>query len=46
MFANRRADCVITLPVANLPPGKYLLKLDASLDRRTSGRMLAFSVEM
>ncbi len=44
-FTNRRADCVITLPVANLPSGEYLLKLEASLDRRTAGRALRFAVE-
>ncbi len=44
-FTNRRADCVITLPVANLPAGEYLLKLEASLDRRTAGRALRFAVE-
>lgn len=44
-FSNRRADCVMTLPVANLPAGEYLLKLEASLDRRTAGRALRFAVE-
>lgn len=44
-FTNRRADCVITLPIANLPAGEYLLKLEASLDRRTAGRALRFAVE-
>jgi len=44
-FANRRADCVITIPVANLPPGEYLLKLEASLDRQTAGHALRFAVE-
>jgi len=44
-FSNRRADCVMTLPVANLPSGEYLLKLEASLDRRTAGRALRFTVE-
>jgi hypothetical protein len=45
MFTNRRADCVITLPLAALPPGEYLLKLEASLDRQTSGRALRFAVK-
>lgn len=45
MFADRRADCVITIPVANLRPGEYLLQLDASLDRDTAGRALRFAVE-
>jgi VWFA-related protein len=44
-FANRRADCVITLPLANLPPGEYLLKLEASADRHTAGRALRFAVK-
>ena len=44
-FTNRRADCVITLPLANLPPGEYLLKLEASADRHTAGRALRFAVE-
>jgi VWFA-related protein len=45
MFANRRADCVITIPVANLPPGEYVLKLEASSDRQTTGRAFRFAVE-
>ena len=44
-FTNRRADCVITLPLAALPPGEYLLKLEASMDRQTAGRALRFVVE-
>ena len=44
-FANRRTDCVITLPLATLAPGEYLLKLDASANRHTSGRALRFRVE-
>ena len=44
-FTNRRAGGVITLPVANLPAGEYLLKLEASLDRRTAGRAWRFAVE-
>ncbi len=44
-FTKRRADCVITLPLAALPPGEYLLKLEASMDRQTSGRALRFAVE-
>jgi len=45
MFANRRADCVITLPLTALPPGEYLLKLEASLSRETAGRTLRFAVQ-
>jgi VWFA-related protein len=44
-FANRRTDCVITLPLATLAPGEYLLKLDASANLHTSGRALRFKVE-
>ena len=44
-FTKRRADCVITLPLAALPPGEYLLKLEASMDRQTTGRALRFAVE-
>jgi VWFA-related protein len=44
-FTNRRADCVITLPLANLPAGEYLLKLDASLGRQAAGRTMRFAVE-
>jgi hypothetical protein len=44
-FENRRTDCVITLPLAALAPGEYLLKLDASANRHTIGRALRFSVE-
>jgi VWFA-related protein len=43
-FTNRRADCVITLPLANLPAGEYLLKLEASTSRAASGRALRFIV--
>jgi VWFA-related protein len=44
-FTNRRADCVITLPLASLPPGEYLLKLDALKDQKTLGRAMRFTVE-
>ena len=44
-FTNRRADAVMTLPVANLPAGEYLLKLNVSADDRTSARALRFAVE-
>jgi hypothetical protein len=44
-FTKRRADCVITLPLAALPPGEYLLRLEASMDRQTTGRALRFAVE-
>ena len=45
MFANRRADCLITVPLASLPAGEYLLKLDAAADRQTAARALRFTVE-
>jgi hypothetical protein len=44
-FTNRRADCVITLPLSSLPAGDYLLKLEASAGRETAGRALRFAVE-
>jgi VWFA-related protein len=44
-FTNRRADCVITLPLAKLAPGEYLLRFEASTSRHASGRHLRFSVE-
>ena len=44
-FTNRRAQAVITLPLANLPVGDYLFKLDASAGSTTTGRALRFGVE-
>ncbi len=44
-FNGRRADCLITLPLKNLQPGEYLLKLDATSDRQTAGRAVRFAVE-
>jgi hypothetical protein len=44
-FTNRRADCIITLPLSALTPGEYLLRLDATANRHTAGRALRFSVE-
>ncbi len=44
-FTSRRADCVITLPLASLAAGEYLLKLEASKDQKTTGRALRFTVE-
>ena len=44
-FNARRADCLITLPLKSLPPGEYLLKLDATLDRQSAGRAVRFAVE-
>jgi len=45
MFTERRAECLITLPIANLAAGAYLLKIEASLDRRTAGRAVRFAVQ-
>jgi hypothetical protein len=45
MFTNRRADCTIAVPVANLPPGEYLLRLEASADQQRFGRALRFAVD-
>jgi hypothetical protein len=45
MFTNRRADCTVAIPVANLAPGEYLLKLEASGDQQRAGRALRFAVE-
>ena len=44
-FTDRRTDCVIAIPLATLPPGEYLLKLEASADQRRSGRALRFAIE-
>ena len=44
-FTGRRADAVITLPLANLTPGEYLLKLAASLGPHSEGRAIRFVVE-
>lgn len=42
---NRTATSRLTLPVQNLMPGEYLLRLDASMGGRTAGRALRFRVE-
>ena len=44
-FTDRRADCVMAIPLANLSPGEYLLKLEASAEQRRSGRALRFAIE-
>jgi hypothetical protein len=44
MFINRRADCIITLPLTALPPGEYLLKLEAASSPESAGRNLRFAV--
>jgi hypothetical protein len=45
MFTNRRAECVMAIPVANLPAGEYVLKLDAATAGQRAGRALRFTVE-
>jgi len=45
MFTNRRTECLLAIPVANLPAGEYVLRLDASADRQQAGRALRFAVE-
>jgi VWFA-related protein len=45
-FTSRRATCTITLPLANLTPGGYVLDLTASADRRDPvSRRFRFVVE-
>jgi hypothetical protein len=44
-FTNRRAGCQIAIDVEHLPPGDYLLSLDASFDRQATGRALSFAVQ-
>ncbi len=41
----RAADCRIALPVAQLPPGDYLLRLEATMGERVAGRAMRFHVE-
>jgi hypothetical protein len=43
--ATRAADCRIVLPVSQLPPGGYLLRLEATMVNRVAGRALRFAVE-
>ena len=42
--ADRASDVRLTLPVARLTPGPYLLTIEASIDGRTAKRDLRFSV--
>jgi hypothetical protein len=42
-FTNRRA--ALALDIGQLPPGGYVLSLDASLGPQTTSRMLAFAVQ-
>jgi VWFA-related protein len=43
-FTNRRASAVMNVPVAELPAGEYLLKLEATAGQTRSGRALRFTV--
>ena len=42
-FTNRRA--ALALDIGQLPPGEYVLSLDASLERQKTGRILHFAVQ-
>jgi hypothetical protein len=44
-FTGRRTDGVITLPLAALPSGEYLLELGASTTRHTARRAIRFTIE-
>jgi hypothetical protein len=41
---NRTAGSRLTLPVQNLPPGDYLLRVDATIGDRAAGRAVRFQV--
>ena len=41
---NRTADGRINLPISRLPPGEYLLSLEAAMGERVAGRALRFRV--
>jgi VWFA-related protein len=43
--ATRAADCRIVLPVSQLAPGEYLLRLEATMGKRIAGRAMRFAVE-
>jgi VWFA-related protein len=42
--ADRTADFRLMLPLASLPPGEYVLSLEASTANQVAGRALCFSV--
>jgi hypothetical protein len=42
---NRAATSRLTLPVQNLPPGEYLLRLDVTMGDRTADRAVRFRVD-
>jgi VWFA-related protein len=41
----RAADCRIPLPVSQLAPGEYLLRVEATMGKRVAGRAMRFSVQ-
>ncbi|HXW05666.1 MAG TPA: hypothetical protein VD833_10575, partial [Vicinamibacterales bacterium] len=43
-FTNRRAACQIALDVERLPPGEYLLRLDAGAGEEAASRAVRFAV--
>jgi hypothetical protein len=42
---TRAADCRIALPVSQLPPGSYLLRVEAAMGERIAGRVMRFSIQ-
>jgi len=44
-FRARRADCRIALPLDRLPPGEYLLEIEASISGERDTRKLRFRVQ-
>jgi hypothetical protein len=44
-FVKRRADVRIILPLAKLPAGRYVFRIDATLGQRTASRGVPFIVE-
>jgi len=42
-FTNRRA--ALALDIGQLPPGEYVLTLDASVERQKTSRILHFAVQ-
>jgi VWFA-related protein len=44
-FVNRRADVRIILPLAKLPAGRYVFRIDATLGQRIASRGVPFIVE-
>ena len=42
-FTNRRA--ALALDIGQLPPGEYVLNIDASLERQKTSRIVPFAVQ-